>query len=364
MVEEDWHVIVCTRCKFIIDEAHVIRHLKEKHKTQIINDDDVRQLIRQQGPREHLTVIWDEATERQLDESDDDDQTQTQFKPAAFKPGSFALRGIPVEDGFKCQLCEQMIKHVCVTTKEGMRSHYMRHHPEATIEYIKVKVQAFYDRSNARPQLRFVEVTGIAETILHFSRFGTPATIHDVPGHGSRINDVKDLNQFGVKFHASALLEVIDLNDLGNLLHNTKDESFKLLQKLCLRLLEASREDTMAGFQPLLGKVMIGDGDKEYFYAVQEHTTLVNYATIWAKVLWIACLAYMNRGTLHHRLTLCRRSCSCILRESSFWKSRRRASTVRRHHTMTGRNQSPIRKNRLPQLSLGQDHIGLGWGLS
>ncbi|KAK9233906.1 hypothetical protein V1525DRAFT_324631, partial [Lipomyces kononenkoae] len=43
---------------------------------------------------------------------------------------------------------------------------------------------------------------------------------------------------------------------------------------------------------------------REYFYAVQEHATLVNYATIWAKVLWIACLAYMNRGTLHHRLKL------------------------------------------------------------
>ncbi|KAK9357325.1 hypothetical protein V1504DRAFT_398882 [Lipomyces starkeyi] len=60
----------------------------------------------------------------------------------------------------------------------------------------------------------------------------------------------------------------------------------------------------MAGFQPLLGKVMVGDSDKDYFYEVQEHATLEHYATIWAKVLWIAWLAVMGSGTLHRRLEL------------------------------------------------------------
>ncbi|KAK9489747.1 hypothetical protein V1508DRAFT_361411 [Lipomyces doorenjongii] len=60
----------------------------------------------------------------------------------------------------------------------------------------------------------------------------------------------------------------------------------------------------MAGFQPLLGKVMVGDSDKDYFYEVQEHATLEHYATIWAKVLWVACLAVMGSGALHRRLEL------------------------------------------------------------
>ncbi|KAK9429337.1 hypothetical protein V1505DRAFT_172712 [Lipomyces doorenjongii] len=54
----------------------------------------------------------------------------------------------------------------------------------------------------------------------------------------------------------------------------------------------------------MLGKVMVGESAKDYFYEVQEHATLENYATIWAKVLWLAWLAVMDIGTLHRRLEL------------------------------------------------------------
>ncbi|KAK9481544.1 hypothetical protein V1527DRAFT_416653, partial [Lipomyces starkeyi] len=114
----------------------------------------------------------------------------------------------------------------------------------------------------------------------------------------------KDLNQFGVKFQGYTLLDIVDLSELGGRLHKTEDDSFEILKRLCLRLLEASREDTRAGFQAMLGKVMVGESDKDYFYEVQEHATLENYATIWAKVLWLAWLAIMDIGTLHHRLEL------------------------------------------------------------
>ncbi|KAK9311720.1 hypothetical protein V1524DRAFT_450145 [Lipomyces starkeyi] len=136
------------------------------------------------------------------------------------------------------------------------------------------------------------------------SAFGIPENIHSVPGCNSTVVERNDLNQFGVKFQGYALLEIVDLTDLGNLLHSSQDESFELLKKLSLRMLEASREDTMAGFQPLLGKVMVGDSDKDYFYEVQEHATIEHYATIWAKVLWLAWLAVMGSGTLHRRLEL------------------------------------------------------------
>ncbi|KAK9310851.1 hypothetical protein V1524DRAFT_336604, partial [Lipomyces starkeyi] len=43
---------------------------------------------------------------------------------------------------------------------------------------------------------------------------------------------------------------------------------------------------------------------RDYFYEVQEKATLENYATIWAKVLWVGCLAVTNTGRLHERLEL------------------------------------------------------------
>ncbi|KAK9481550.1 hypothetical protein V1527DRAFT_455904 [Lipomyces starkeyi] len=49
---------------------------------------------------------------------------------------------------------------------------------------------------------------------------------------------------------------------------------------------------------------MVGERDKDYFYEVQEKATLENYATIWAKVLWVGCLAVTNTGRLHQGLEL------------------------------------------------------------
>ncbi|KAK9482161.1 hypothetical protein V1527DRAFT_499316 [Lipomyces starkeyi] len=136
------------------------------------------------------------------------------------------------------------------------------------------------------------------------SAFGIPDNIHTVPGHDSAVVERKGLNQFGVKSQGYALLEIVDLSDLGNFYTTHKMESFELLKQLSLRMLEASREDTMAGFQPLLGKDILLIGHRDYFYEVQEHATIEHYATIWAKVLWIAWLAVMGSGTLHRRLEL------------------------------------------------------------
>ncbi|ODQ71401.1 hypothetical protein LIPSTDRAFT_4650 [Lipomyces starkeyi NRRL Y-11557] len=148
--------------------------------------------------RPHLAIIWDEETEYQLDESDDESENPL-FEPPGFRPGSAPLRGIPVQDGYKCMSCELDLREVCVTAKEGVR--------------------------------------------------GT-------------IAERKDLNQFGAKFLGYRLLEIIELIDIDCLLHKTKDKSFEVLRCLSLRMLEASREDTNAGFQPMLGKVMIGDPEK------------------------------------------------------------------------------------------------------
>ncbi|KAK9427059.1 hypothetical protein V1505DRAFT_381446 [Lipomyces doorenjongii] len=128
-----------------------------------------------------------------------------------------------------------------------MRTHYKRHHPNQTVEYHQVRVQAFYGRSNTQ-----------STDLAPLSAFGIPTNIHS-------FLERKDLNQSGVKFQGYTLLEIVDSSDLGNILHNSQDESFELLKKLTLRMLEASREDTMAGFQPLLGKVMVWDSDKDYF---------------------------------------------------------------------------------------------------
>ncbi|KAK9489005.1 hypothetical protein V1508DRAFT_429379 [Lipomyces doorenjongii] len=142
------------------------------------------------------------------------------------------------------------------------------------------------------------------EAQIQTAAFGIPQDIHSIPDRNRTITDKRDLNQFGVKFQGYRLLDIVDLGELGNHLHKAEDDCFEILKGLCLRLLEASREDTRAGFQPMLGKVMVGESAKDYFYEVQEHATQENYATIWAKVLWLAWLAVMDIGTLHRRLEL------------------------------------------------------------
>ncbi|KAK9327888.1 hypothetical protein V1520DRAFT_357459 [Lipomyces starkeyi] len=134
--------------------------------------------------------------------------------------------------------------------------------------------------------------------------FGIPEDIHSVPNHNSNITAKRDLNQFGVKFQVYPLLETLDLSDLGPLLYSPQDRSFELLKHLCLKMFTVTREDTRAGFRPMLGKVMVGERDKDYFYEVQEKATLENYATIWAKVLWVGYLAVTNTGRLHQGLEL------------------------------------------------------------
>ncbi|KAK9427526.1 hypothetical protein V1505DRAFT_424145 [Lipomyces doorenjongii] len=273
--ENIWQDAICTRCKFVVDKAVLIDHLTQKHGLDNLNEDTVLRVAHQYVLRPHLAIIWDETTENQVDDSDDEDHGSSLFNPTAFRPGSVALRGIRAQDGFKCEVCEQRLRHICVKTKEGMRTHYRRHHPDQAVEYHQVRVQAFYARSDVQSQLRVVEVTETQSTnVAPLSAFGIPEDIHSVPGHDSEVVERKDLNQFGVKFQGYTLLEIVDLSDLGNFLHNPQDESFELLKKLTLRMLEASREDTMAGFQPLLGKVMVGDSEKDYFYEVQEHATL------------------------------------------------------------------------------------------
>ncbi|KAK9312146.1 hypothetical protein V1522DRAFT_394398 [Lipomyces starkeyi] len=296
-----WQVAICTHCKFIVDKALFIDHLKLKHGLDNPNEDAVLHVGRQYALRPHLAIIWDETTENEVDESDDEDHGSSLFDPTAFRPGSAALRGIPVQVGFKCEVCEKRLRHICVKAKEGMRTHYRRHHPGQTAEYHQVRVQAFYGRSIVQSQLRFVQVTETQSTdMAPLSAFGIPENIHSVPEHNSTVVETST---------RSALNFKVDLSDLGNFLHNSQDESFELLKRLTLRMLEASREDTMAGFQPLLGKGVTDQnilliGHRDYFYEVQEHATLEHYATIWAKVLWIAWLAVMGSGTLHRRLEL------------------------------------------------------------
>ncbi|KAK9482158.1 hypothetical protein V1527DRAFT_485972 [Lipomyces starkeyi] len=90
--------------------------------------------------------------------------------------------------------------------------------------------------------------------------------------------------------------------DLSVLLAHSHNGPFELLKRLCVKMFSVTREDTKAKFQPLLGKVMVVIQD--YFYEVQELATLETYATTWAKVLWVGCLAITNTGRLHQGLEL------------------------------------------------------------
>ncbi|KAK9481495.1 hypothetical protein V1527DRAFT_522585 [Lipomyces starkeyi] len=244
-IEDTWQVAICDLCHFVVDRAKVIEHLTTVHGLVVQSHDSVLRVLRMLRLRPHLAIIWDDTIEGQLDESDDEDQGAQLFSPPAFRPGSAPLQGIAVKDGFKCRVCAQKLHHVCVTTQEGMRTHYKRNHKGQAVEYPEVKVQAFYGRSRSVSQLRYVQVKETEdqdETTI--AAFGIPEDIHSVPSHNSTLTDKRDLNLFGSKFQVYPLLETLDLSDLGPLLYSPQDR---------------------AGFQPMLGKVMVGERDK---YAV------------------------------------------------------------------------------------------------
>ncbi|KAK9326552.1 hypothetical protein V1520DRAFT_135981, partial [Lipomyces starkeyi] len=198
-IEDTWKVAICKHCHFIVDKSMIIDHLKSIHGLGIPNVNAVLLVLRMYHLRIHLAVIWDDIMEDQLDDSDDEDRGPSFFNPPAFRPGLAALQGIPVHDGFKCQLCEQRLHHVCTITKKGMRTHYSRHHRGQTVEYHPAKVQAFYGRSKIASQLRYVEVMDEEdEGQDSITAFGIPEDIHSVPNHNSNITAKRDLNQFGV----------------------------------------------------------------------------------------------------------------------------------------------------------------------
>ncbi|KAK9481506.1 hypothetical protein V1527DRAFT_499697 [Lipomyces starkeyi] len=214
-IEDTWKVAICEHCHFIVDKSMIIDHLKGIHGLEIRNVNAVLLVLRANHLRIHLAVIWDDNMEHQLDDSDDEDRGPLFFNPPAFRPGSAALQGIPVHDGFKCQLCEQRQHHVCTTTKKGMRTHYSRYHSGQSVEYHPAKVQAFYGRSKIGSQLRYVEVMDVEDQRQDpITAFGIPENIHSVPDHNSTITAKRDLNQFGVKFQVYPLLVTLDLKQV------------------------------------------------------------------------------------------------------------------------------------------------------
>ncbi|KAK9426880.1 hypothetical protein V1505DRAFT_396605 [Lipomyces doorenjongii] len=94
--ENTWQIAICNRCHFVVDMATVIEHLTTVHGLVVQSHDSVLRVLRMHRLRPHLAVIWDDTIEDQLDESDDEDQGAQLFNPPAFRPGSVALRGIPV----------------------------------------------------------------------------------------------------------------------------------------------------------------------------------------------------------------------------------------------------------------------------
>ncbi|KAK9234200.1 hypothetical protein V1525DRAFT_428640 [Lipomyces kononenkoae] len=76
--------------------------------------------------------------------------------------------------------------------------------------------------------------------------------------------DTDDITKFGIPanfgrvFFAYKLLEWLDLAEL-EMLHSPRDRSFDALKRITTQMLEDSRADVTAGFQVMLGKVMVGD---------------------------------------------------------------------------------------------------------
>ncbi|KAK9249907.1 hypothetical protein V1507DRAFT_446227 [Lipomyces tetrasporus] len=171
-------------------------HLTNVHKLKIADESAMFNTIRSYKIRPHLAIVWDDLVEEELD---------------AFRPGQAAIDGISVLDGYKCVLCESVLKHRCVRSKDAMRTHYERNHDDQVVEFCPVRVQAFYGRSSVNQQLRYVHVTENDAIVTRtnpddFETLGIPANVHSVPASHAAITDKPDLNQFGIYFLAYKLL--------------------------------------------------------------------------------------------------------------------------------------------------------------
>ncbi|KAK9235269.1 hypothetical protein V1525DRAFT_390626 [Lipomyces kononenkoae] len=185
-----------TRCHHIVDKSMVEDHLTKVRKLEI---QDKACAIRAYRLRPHLSV---------------DDG----FESGAFRQGAAAVEGVTVFDGYKCVLCESALQHRCVQSKEAMRTHSKRNHPNP------VRIQVVYGRSAANPQLRYVEVaedntTAAMRETDDITMIGIPATVHGLSGAHTAVADNRDRDQFGRAFYAYKLLEWLGLAEL-ELLHN------------------------------------------------------------------------------------------------------------------------------------------------
>ncbi|KAK9326487.1 hypothetical protein V1520DRAFT_153792 [Lipomyces starkeyi] len=70
--ENTWQVAICNLCHFVVDKAMVIEHLASVHALEVPNANAVLLVLRMHRLRPHLAIIWDDAIEDQLDESDDE----------------------------------------------------------------------------------------------------------------------------------------------------------------------------------------------------------------------------------------------------------------------------------------------------
>ncbi|KAK9342744.1 hypothetical protein V1522DRAFT_279786 [Lipomyces starkeyi] len=298
-----WNVLICNRCHYIVDKSMITSHLTNVHKLKIADESAMLNTIRSYKIRPHLAIVWDDLIEEELGQSDDAYSGPRPFALDAFRPGQAAIDGISVLDGYKCVLCESVLKHRCVRSKDAMRTHYKRNHDDQVVEFCPVRVQAFYGRSSVNQQLRYVHVTENDAIVTRtnpddFETLGIPANVHSVPASHAAITDKPDLNQFGIYFFAYKLLEWLDLAELGPLLQTPKVQEFELLKRISLHILHDSRMDTTAGYQVMLTKIMVEDKKRDFFHQVQEQQTVDKYALIWCKILWLACLKAKNQGTM------------------------------------------------------------------
>ncbi|KAK9368153.1 hypothetical protein V1509DRAFT_640043 [Lipomyces kononenkoae] len=100
--------------------------------------------------------------------------------------------------------------------QEAMRTHYKRNHANQSVELQPVRVQAFYGRSAANPQLRYVEV----------AEDNTTATTSEI--------DTEDITKFGIPANSSFAYKLREWLDLAELeMFQTPDNrSFKISKRL------------------------------------------------------------------------------------------------------------------------------------
>ncbi|KAK9478788.1 hypothetical protein V1514DRAFT_330380 [Lipomyces japonicus] len=299
-VSKRWKVAICTKCKVIVCPKNIISHFKDLHAdVNTLHDHDFvrsQEIIEQAKLRPVLQVgpVLDPALRQKITGS-----YCCNDEPAYFDSALHMIPELPVHDGYQCTHCETFLTSKMVT----MRSHKQRNHKDLKLKYKVVKVQKIYGKEvPQRLRLVIVNPRYGSENQELGSGEGEATTFQSAPGFFHSVQETTEdpnrlKNLFGIRFGAYGMIGAgFEPHTMVERFYNPKSVEFKIIMRLCIKLLRHIHGGMVSGFQPLLHRLVFEDknGEKQFFNEVQEDNTVKTYARHMARAVYLAVQVVRN----------------------------------------------------------------------